>query len=183
MTAIDRLKALADDLAYTHEHEDRPVEYLVRLHGSWADVEPEVRDIIDHLEAQPERHLSAVGVLRALLEQDAPHGWESYLVGEPASCWFDSARNAAAWVCSQDPERIGTPYEYKVRPTPAPRVTQVDPDRTEFGVPGGRIVVTLTTSGVSIMAIADQRPAYADALILRPTATNMVAAMVERVGR
>lgn len=43
--------------------------------------------------------------------------WRVYLMGDPNMTMglFPSRANARSYVLSQDPERIGTPYEYRAR--------------------------------------------------------------------
>lgn len=57
-------------------------------------------------------------LLTEYLAQQAPFGWIGYTRdgNDQSFCWFASARNAAAWMSTQSPDRIGTPYEYVVSP-------------------------------------------------------------------
>lgn len=60
-------------------------------------------------------------LLTEYLVQQAPFGWIVYTRNgdDSAFCWFASARNAASFISTQSPERIGTEYEYLASPAEA----------------------------------------------------------------
>lgn len=58
-------------------------------------------------------------VLATMAQHEAMRGWITYLAGDERQeiqGWFPNPRNAAAWVTSQDPARLDTPFEYRLRP-------------------------------------------------------------------